>query len=63
MPRLLQPEMDVSNLVINNLPPQQMPRERLSPDLLLNANGDPPPDRGITDRFPPPVEVGDEPGQ
>lgn len=48
------------DLKIHHMPLDQ---RRLDPELMLDQNGDPPPDRGVTDPWPPPQEVfNDEPG-
>jgi len=53
------PRLDTTKagLRVNTIPLQQ---PSLNPDLLLDNNGAPPTDRGITDPWPPPQEVSDE---
>ena len=53
-PRSLMPIMDVSANKLYTIPLQ---RSQLVPALMLDAQGDPPPDRGITDQWPPAQEV------
>lgn len=57
-PRGRQPRLDTRRIVAANVP---LERSVLDPGVLLEANGDPPPDRGIADLWPPPQEVVDEP--
>lgn len=57
-PRTSQHRFDVDGQQVNRLP---LDRGQLEPSVLIAALGDPPPDRGVTDRWPPSQEVGHEP--
>jgi hypothetical protein len=48
------PRLDIGSLKVHDMP---LHREQLNPNLLLDAEGDPPPDRGRTDLWPPHQEV------
>lgn len=53
-PRAPRPRLNFRDLIINTM---GLKREQVDPDLMLDADGDPPPDRGVTDRWPPEFEV------
>jgi hypothetical protein len=53
-PRAITPRLLIDNLHVNDIP---LKREQLNPNMMLDAAGDPPPDRGRTDLWPPPQEV------
>jgi hypothetical protein len=48
------PRIDLPHLRVQTLP---LESDQLAPELLLDAQGDPPPDRGRLDEWPPPQEV------
>lgn len=48
------PRLDLPHLRVQTLP---LEKDQLAPELLLDTQGDPPPDRGKLDTFPPPQEV------
>lgn len=52
------PRFDMEQLRLNRVP---LKREQLNPELQLDVPGAPPPDRGVTDPWPPPQEVFDVP--
>ena len=53
-PRVPMPMLDIEALKVNDIP---LHRDQLDPNLMRVAEGDPPPDRGRTDVWPPPQEV------
>ncbi len=54
-PRYTQPpRLDTRHLRAHDEP---LTRNQLDPALLLDADGSPPPDRGLADLWPPPQEV------
>ena len=53
-PRVPMPRLDIGALKVHDIP---LHRDQLNPNLMLDAEGDPPPDRGRTDLWPPPQEV------
>ena len=53
-PRVANPRLDMSRLKTDQIP---LDRDQLDPSLMLDAAGSPPPDRGLTDPWPPPQEV------
>ena len=50
------PRQDFTNMRINSIPLQQ---RQLNPAMMLDVAGDPSPDRGRTDEWPPAQEVQD----
>ena len=55
-PRISCPILDFNALKVDTIP---LLREQLDPNLMLKAAGDPPPDHGQIDTWPPPQEVTD----
>jgi hypothetical protein len=53
-PRLCSPVFDGGALPLHTIP---LLRDQMDPRQCLDAAGEPPPDRGITDRWPPAQEV------
>lgn len=53
-PRSSLPRLDTARLRVHTIP---LKPDQIDPGLVLDASGDPPPDRGITDVWPPPQEV------
>jgi hypothetical protein len=53
-PRVPAPRLAIPNLHLHDIP---LTARQLDPNLMIDADGDPPSDRGRIDNFPPPQQV------